>query len=123
MNAPLKTGKQGLTVCLGILLLLTSCRQETTALPKDLISREKMIQVLADVHITEAAIYYKNGHGDKVDNKAPEYYQYIFSKQGITEKQFRESFDYYLHQEAQLDKIYEDVITEISRRQAETVSK
>ncbi len=123
MSVPVISRKRGLAASLGILLLLASCRLETTDLPKELIPREKMIQVLADVHITEAAIYYKNGHGDKADGKAPEYYQYIFTKHGITEKQFRESFDYYLHQESMMDKIYEDVITEISRRQAETVNK
>lgn len=77
--------------------------------------------MLTDVQITEAAMIFQNSKGGIAENRVPDYYTYIFKKHKITEKQFRESFNFYVGQVELMDKMYEEVIIEISKRQAEDI--
>lgn len=106
-----------------LMILLQSCSTSQVEIPSGVIPHDKMVQVLADVQIAEATILYKSGKGDIGEAKAPAYYQYIFTRNKITEKQFRESFRFYLEQEELMNQLYEEVINEISKRQAEVVNK
>ena len=106
-----------------ISMLLFSCSSSEVSIPSGILSRDQMVAVLTDVQVAEAAILYQNSRGNISESKAPEYYQYIFQKHHITEKQFRESFSFYVSQVELMDKIYEDVINEISKKQAEITAK
>jgi hypothetical protein len=97
---------------------LASCLSDEVKIPEGVIPRDQMVAVLADVQIAESVMSYKDSRGDITISKAPDYYQFIFSKYHITEKQFRKSFTFYSGQIEMMDKIYEDVIIEISKRQA-----
>ena len=89
-----------------------SCTSESEldVQPTDLISEEKMIDVLIDVHITESALSLKNFNRDS-SLKLYEYYKEdIYKEHQISEKQFQESFDYYAKHSKQFDQMYEVVI-------------
>ena len=76
--------------------------------------------MLVDLHVAEArverlgmitdtaAIYYKKAQ------------QEIFKKNKVTEKQFYKSYDYYLHNVSELDKIYARVVDSLSLKEVET---
>jgi hypothetical protein len=81
--------------------------------------RDKMVAVMADVQIAEASIMFQNNKGNIVENRAKDYYRFVFDKHRITEKQFRESFSYYASKPELMEKLYESVINEISKKQAE----
>ena len=76
-----------------------------------------MTDILFDLHVAEArlermgilldtgAIYYKEMQGR------------IFKKHGVTQQAFYKSYDYYLQNVSELDKIYEKVIDSLTLRE------
>src|SRR5436190_14960235 len=104
-------------------MVLLSCNQSDETIPGNVLQKEKMILVMTDVQIAEASILYQNNKGNIVEAKAKNYYRFIFEKHHITEKQFRESFEFYSGRPELMDKLYEGVIIEISKRQAEQSNK
>lgn len=125
---------------LPVLLLLFSVacgRKETPVAdkPDDLIPREKMVSVLADIHLLEAAIGITNGAAPPMpimhmgqgpmDAKVPPviqkqkelgYYD-VFKRNGVTREQYDRSMKWYTAHPEELSVLYDDVITELTRRQ------
>lgn len=129
-----------------VFLLVTSCGEhepetpvQLMEQPEDLISEDKMIQVLADIHVLEAVIGYKmpqlhvNRAGpfgqpggaqtpvpqpisDTAQNALP-YYD-IFREYGFTRDQFTRSNEWYAQDAEQYSEMYDEVINELTRRQA-----
>lgn len=102
------------------LTLLLSCNSETALddKPNDLISEEKMIDVLIDVHITESALSLKNFNRDSSLKLFVYYQEDIFKEHQISEKQFQESYDYYAKHSKQFDHMYEIIIDSLKVKEA-----
>lgn len=111
------------TLCWVALFFLMACGSDKIVIPEGVLKEDKMVAVLADIQITEASIMHKIGKGNYNGSNTPKYYQYIFNKNKITEEEFRRSFNFYVGQVDLMNKIYEEVITEISKRQAEVANK
>ena len=100
-------------------ITLTSCSKKEEKIPKNILSKEKMIAVMVDVQMAEASIQNRSlSITDSTKLIAAGYYKNLFEKNKITEQQFRESFLYYSHHLDLLNKIYEEVIYEMSKMQA-----
>ncbi len=103
------------------LLLLFACSRPEVKVPEDVIPREKMISVMVDIHLEEAAFQLRNfndGRTPIID--AHGRYRYVFNKHKITEDQFRKSFAFYNRQPAYFHDMYADIITRLSEAQAES---
>lgn len=129
------------TVLFTFLLLISSCggkEEEKVVLmeqPSDLISRDKMIQILADVHLLEASLQYRAPQTPSrspfsitpeqaqtpvalpTDQKTMPYYD-IFAKHGVTRAQYEASLQWYMTDAALYGEMYDEVINELVRRQA-----
>lgn len=127
-----------------ILLLFSSCgeKKEESVLPPvekpaDLIPEDKMIQVLADVHMLEAATSFRAPRGMThqpfsitaegqaplpvpTDQKTLPYYD-IFAKYGYTRDQFERSNKWYMQDAEGYSAMYDQVISELTTRQANQV--
>jgi hypothetical protein len=112
--------------------------------PDDLIEQDKLVKVLADVHLLEAALGMRSPvmaprplrPADLTKPNQPVtpvpapgsnnqlgYYD-IFKQHGVTWKQYVNSMHWYAAQPDVLDKIYERVVEELSARQTkEAVGK
>lgn len=112
--------------------------------PKDLIPEVKMVQLLADVHMLEAALNVRSPQilrpqgpitlemprdtvirGITFDHSAPppiEWYD-IFTKREVTKEQFETSMQWYGSQPEELSLLYDDVITELTTRQLKAKSE
>jgi hypothetical protein len=107
--------------------------------PDDLIEQEKLVKVLADVHLLEAALGMRSPvmaprqlrPNDLVNPNQPVtpipapgrtnqlgYYD-IFKQHGVTWRQYENSMNWYAAQPDVLDKIYEQVVEELSARQTQ----
>jgi hypothetical protein len=125
-----------------ILLVLVSCGRQAKSVPKpdDLIGEEKMIQLLADVHIMEGALLVRSPGVQRQNpmlvrdpsmakvapvsiDKNPVPYTDLFQKRGVTRAQFESSLNWYCANPEKLSRIYDDVIAEITKRQAEELRK
>jgi hypothetical protein len=101
-------------------LILFSCSQPKDERPADVLPPAKMAIILADIQIADASIQMRGlGTNDSTKLIASGYYRGIFEKRKISEKSFRNSFNWYSHHPADMTAMYENVITEISRRESE----
>ena len=87
--------------------------------PQDLLTEDKMVAILLDINIAEGGMKARYVLGDSAKALAPYLYDHIYDKHGVSRDQFDRNLDYYLHQPGKMDKIYEQVITELSIRESE----
>lgn len=99
-------------------LLVFSCGQnnEQITIPANILPKEKMVQVITEVHIAEAQAHIKT-LPDSTSTEAINF-QKIFGKQSITKQQYEESLAFYIDHPVLLDSIYVQVLNELSKMQA-----
>ena len=103
-----------------ILFALAGCSgmQKDTP-PADLIAQGKMIQVLVDIHVADAVVENKSGAQNPNLPLTNALYEQIYKNHGITATQYKTSFKYYESHAELMDKMYEQVITELSKKEAQ----
>lgn len=87
--------------------------------PENLIAREKMILILADVEIVESALRQKQNTGQEINSTREVYYHTIFNNHQVSKEQFDSSLLYYKQDAETMNEIYEDVITRLSLMESE----
>ena len=100
-------------------LLLQSCSRKEESVHREIISPDSMVVIMVDVHLAEAAAN-MNRINDVQRFSAGELYPLIFKTHHTDSATFRKSFDYYLEHPEKFDRIYEQVIVELSKRESET---
>src|SRR6476659_4261663 len=101
-----------------LMLLLMACSKKEPGIPPAIISPDKMVGILTDVHIAQAAVSTYNV-GDTVKYSVSDYMPAIFKNHAITKEQFDSSLQYYSSNPALLDSIYKEVLEELSRKEGE----
>jgi hypothetical protein len=105
------------------IVIFTSCRSsKKNELPAGLVAdsilpETEMINVLADVHILEAALQAKSSKGTDIENMKRFYYPKLFSKYRISESRFRKNLEYYEEDPEHFSKMYENVVEQIEKRE------
>lgn len=115
--------KKILNVFVFIFLIACTEKQPET-IPADVLSQEKMTAVLVDVHLVEATMNLNvMSPGNIV---IPDNYPLsidVLKKHQITKKQYFDSFIYYTQHPDVLNKIYEEVINDLSKLQAKVANE
>lgn len=125
------------------LLFLFSCGQskdKKISKPDDLLPRDKMVAVLSDVYLLEASLSIRSANTVQIhqllpqelmrdsmkpqvpissEKKDPLPYYDIFKRNEVTKKQYEETMEWYATNADELNKLYDDVIIELTKRQAE----
>ena len=111
-------------VVMALCILFFSCGEKKdipsteVAIPSDsLISSEKMVHILADVHMIEAALLIERTEGIEKKEKPGLYYRGIFKKYHISQGRYDENLRFYRQNPAILTKMYDKVIEELETRQ------
>jgi hypothetical protein len=100
-------------------VLLFSCKGDRDVqAPKNSIPQNKLINILVEIHILES-----NAENVKInkDSLLPELkvaYNDVFSKNKVTAQQFEQTFTWYEQNPLKLDALYQEVVAELSRREA-----
>jgi hypothetical protein len=106
---------------LWLLVLVAGCDQDSTKElqpPANVLSRDSMVQVMATIHITESRIMQANDLGLKQDDKS-RLLLLSLNKHQVDTSLFNRSFSWYASHPELFSVMYDDIISEISRRQAE----
>lgn len=107
---------------IGYLFLLScvfACSKKPVEVPADVIPRDSMIVLLAEIHLVEASIQVLNVDvNDSTQSAAYGLYRYVFTKHHITQEKFKRSFDFYRSEPAYFHQMYDEVITKLSEDQA-----
>lgn len=98
-----------------LVFLLCSCGQETEKIPSDILSKEKMAQVITDIHIAEAETHLLT-FPDSSSNEKISFLK-IFEKHHITKEQYETSLSFYIDHPEMLNEIYQKVLNELSKMQ------
>ena len=94
-----------------------ACGEKKTDTPENLISRDKMVQILADIHIAEAQIEGKLIYPDTAQMVFKYKEEEIFEKHDVTEQEFRETYQYYKDNLKEMDALYEIIVDTLSLRE------
>jgi hypothetical protein len=102
-----------------ILLIVLSCSQKKQEIPSGIISADTMIHLLTEMHLAQASIAV-NALADSSRYNMAEYQQFILSRYGISKPDFIKSISYYSANPDVLKVIYDSVLIDLTRIQAET---
>jgi hypothetical protein len=101
------------------LWLANSCKSTSDNVPDNLLGKDSMITVLIDVHIADAAANLSSFNQHELPPDKEKLFREVYSKHGLTKAKFDSSFIFYSQHPELFEKIYEEVIIGLSKRQAE----
>jgi hypothetical protein len=107
-----------LALCILFFAVIISSCNNKEELPKDILSQEDLINVIAEMEMTQALIKLKFNTKDTIINQKA-IFEDVFIEMNTTEEQFNKSLNYYSQQPKILLEIYEEVIIKLSKQQAE----
>lgn len=84
--------------------------------PADLLPRDKFTQVLLEGQLIEARVNHEQVIDKSTDVPALRYYAEMFQKQGVTEEQFKKTYQWYVDHPAELKDVYNEVLTGLQKR-------
>ena len=87
--------------------------------PKDLIEKEKMVEVMTELMKIEGHVNIKYLQVTKYHKLMKASADSLFKVNGISAEQFDASFEYYAHQQKDLKKIYEKVLNNLNHEMTE----
>ena len=88
-------------------------------IPDNVLSQEKMVSVMVDVQLVEAALIVNQLKGDEAKEAAVNYYDSVMKQHNISREEFDVSFKYYAEHPGLMEQIYDEMLNELSKRQAE----
>jgi len=128
VGAPFKTLKTGTGMYKKFLLaffsvFLFACTDiDVIPIPDNVLPEEKMADILVDVHLMEATMNIHAGTLGKAKGGTP-IVMNIYKKHQVSKEQFDESYKFYTENPELLAEIYQLVLNNLSRMQAEVNAK
>jgi hypothetical protein len=86
--------------------------------PTPFIERDKIVDLIVDLELAEAAIKRMASYGESTAKTTSFYYDYMFEKWGITFEQYNDIINYYSQDPVEMENIYADVISKLSEMQS-----
>jgi hypothetical protein len=108
--------KGKLYILIAFALIAGSCSSRPGS--SGILEEKKMVELLVDIHLTDAVLYTNNGMADVKRDKSLYYYPSVLEKHGITKAQMDSSVAWYTRHPPSLTRVYEKVIKDLEKRQA-----
>ncbi len=103
---------------LALLLVLPACqRPEDVPAPADLMAREKIVPLLADLHVLETQVENSRLPPDSAKVLFREQQKALFRSRQVTDSAFQRSYRYYSIHHKDLNELYQAVIDTLGLRQ------
>jgi len=103
-----------------IFLSIFSCDDPAVEKPKKLIPREKMIEMLTDIHIAEATYSNLKNQDNLLRNSNPaDFYYSVLKKHNVTDTVFEKSYIYYASNPKIFEKMYRQVMNNLNEMEPE----
>ena len=96
-----------------LILMATSCAKSDKK-PENLLSKEKIVSILIDVHILESEIQTLRVSKDSSQLLFNTFERELFEKHQVDKEVYKKSFEYYLEGVKEMEKIYEAVIDSLN---------
>ena len=109
-----------LLLLFSVFLILISCSRSDEKIPASVLNANEMVLILIDLQLADAAVNLSNYGQSSFPTDKEKLFETIYDKHKITKKKFEESFAYYTAHPEKFEKIYDQVITGLSSKQAES---
>jgi hypothetical protein len=86
--------------------------------PDLFLTEDQMVKLFTDAQLVEGALSFKRNKGTLIKDLKNDYYQAMFTNHGITDKIFEENVAYYNQFPEQMEKIYDEVLANLSKTQS-----
>jgi hypothetical protein len=107
---------RNLAIILAAISFLTACNFQKT--PEYVIPKDKMIDIIVDIHMTDAMITIADVRKGIMEEYSNNVYDQIFAQYGYSRNDFDTSVYYYSFNINQYDEIYKEVLNVLSEREA-----
>ncbi|MFC2111130.1 DUF4296 domain-containing protein [Bacteroidota bacterium] len=88
------------------------------AKPDNLIPKDKMVELMVDIHLVEGTTRYGYGTSYKDEEYENYLYDFVLDKHDISFEEFTTSVQYYTKDIHSMTEIYSEVLTELSEMQS-----
>lgn len=104
------------TFILCLAVLLASCDNLLKSIPDGTLSEKDMTDLLVDIHLTEATLRVANDSLVRFEDTTNIRIRFaqVFRDHDVTPEQFSSSLNYYIEHIEELDKIYIEVISQLT---------
>jgi lauroyl/myristoyl acyltransferase len=106
-------------ILITFIFLFCSRKEDTNKQTGRIISIDKMAEIMADMHIAEAASTLNEKYQDSIEQSYINYYYWIFEQYQTDKETFRESLNYYLSKPIEFQKVYEKVTEKLHTKKGE----
>jgi len=107
-----------------LLLVLAGCYHDAPQESFDMskvISQDSMVSLLTDLQLVDGTVNLRAKEGKPMADYASAYFQKMLDKHAVSKDEFNESIRYYSFYIEKMDEIYEQVIINLSLREAEVL--
>ncbi len=103
-----------------LLSLLYSCENNNELqIPNDILSKNKIVAILIDMHIADATLISFQLDKKETKYRGENYYEMVLNKHNVSRKQFDKAIIFYARYPDYYEKIYDDVLAELNLRTGE----
>ena len=104
-------------------MLLFSCQSKKPEIvPTAIIGKDTMVQMLTELHLIEASLAIKMTEKRKINALRNELKEKLYAKYGMKKERFYDSYNYYKERPQIIDSLYINVLTELSKKQAQLLN-
>ena len=102
------------------LFLFLSCEKQQVKKPESLIGKDKMIEMLTDIHIAEATLNNRRNQDSTLQNSSSaDFYYSILEKYQVADTTFEKSFIFYASNPRDFEKMYRQVMNKLNEMEQE----
>lgn len=107
------------SLLVGNLFLVSCVEEEKNIPPTDLIQKQKMTEILADISKVEARFQRRlSVRGSNNEDMVSHNYKLVFDKHEVTMEQFKSSFEYYEQSPLEMQILFDSVLVHLTEEQA-----
>lgn len=116
--------KKILLINITFLLFACSGENDSINIPDNILSKEKMAKVMMDIHLLEASMNTNSYSPQKnaITGGISIINEDVFKNNQITKVQYDESFQFYTNHPQLLSEVYQLVLNDLSKMQAEVMN-
>ncbi|MFN8323776.1 MAG: DUF4296 domain-containing protein [Chitinophagales bacterium] len=102
-----------------LFMFLSACKPELPSVPKDIIPMEQMKPILMDMHMADAVAETKAQNGASEGALTAQYTEQILKLHHVSREEFTKSYHFYEVNPILMNKMYEEILNEMSKREAD----
>lgn len=116
--------KKYIVFLIAVTLMVAACEEPVVKKPRKLIPRDKMVEMLTDIHIAESVFQNRRYSGEQILKfTEADFYYSILKKYNVADSVFEQSLIYYASLPIEYEKIYSRVLDKLNEMEQEQLKK